>query len=118
MIVTTNYDTLIERALHERCRAFQVVMTPIDRPSGERVASGGRPALQNPLFTKALNSIVLPKMCRSFTRFMVALIQQADARSCVITEDDYFEIGGRIYESSLDATALSPRAAARRRAHR
>jgi hypothetical protein len=96
LIVTTNYDDLIERALDQAGRAYDVVVHTTDPALGDRVLwwphSAGRPepVNANKLFIDLDTTAVVYKMHGAVDR------REPQRDQFVITEDDYVDFLTRI----------------------
>jgi hypothetical protein len=101
VIATTNYDTLIEQAFRQEDRAFHLVMTPVNR-ARERVLMWWGPGESVARGVERPEQVdIQPSDVPIIYKIHGGVAPNGDWISSVITEDDYFEIGGRIYESSL-----------------
>ncbi|MDQ3820714.1 MAG: SIR2 family protein [Acidobacteriota bacterium] len=102
LIITTNYDTLIEQAFRERGRNFHMVMTPIYRHYDyKRRLLWWAPDVVQPVIQEIKEFSPIPKDLPVIYKIHGGFDPTGKWQSSVITEDDYFEIGGRIYEASL-----------------
>jgi hypothetical protein len=100
VIVTTNYDTLIEQAFRQANRAFHLVMTPVDAADksallwwgpGESVARVERPE----------RAFLEPPDITTIYKIHGGVAPNGEWITSVVTENDYFTIGGRTYASQL-----------------
>src|SRR5262249_2803058 len=101
LIVTTNYDTLIEQAFCEQGRKFHVIMTPIIREHDRGCVLWWAPSAKEPQVCKAVDFVPIPEDLPVIYKIHGGIDPTGEWYDSVITEDDYFEIGGRIYDSSL-----------------
>jgi len=102
LIITTNYNTLIERAFREAGREFHTIMTPIyDRSYSRHHVLWWAPGAEKPLVQTARGFKPTPEDLPVVYKVHGGFDPTGQWQRSVITEDDYFEIGGRIYESSL-----------------
>lgn len=96
LIITTNYDTLIEQSFREVGRTFHVIMTPIhDRSFVLWWGPDGACAHITP------DKLITPEDVPTIYKIHGGVSPTGEWISSVITEDDYFEIGGRLYDSKL-----------------
>jgi hypothetical protein len=100
LIVTTNYDTIIERAFRERGREFHVIMTPMEGDARGHILWWAPGAIE-PTVYRATQFVPTPEDLPMIYKIHGGFDPAGKWHGCVISEDDYFEIGGRIYESSL-----------------
>jgi hypothetical protein len=100
LIVTTNYDMLMERAFTEARREFHVLMTPFDsdKPAARSVLWWPPGAMQP---VEADEPALFDDGRSVLYKIHGGLDPNGEWHSCVVTEDDYFEIGGRLYNGSL-----------------
>jgi hypothetical protein len=107
LIVTTNYDKLIERAFHEAGREFHMIMSPAGRSDLPKSVLWWPPGATEPSMHSITDLPLTPQDLPVIYKIHGGFDPTGKWQGCVITEDDYFEIGGRIYESSLLPNALA-----------
>jgi hypothetical protein len=102
LIVTTNYDTLIEQAFLDQGREFHVVMTPIRAGQAEG-ALWWKPGAGDPrtCHYDELGRELRPEGTPIIYKIHGGLDLAGNWHGAVISEEDYFEIGGRTYDRSL-----------------
>jgi hypothetical protein len=97
-IVTTNYDTLIEQAFREAGREFHLIMSRLDTENRQRPVFWWPPGSTEPNIGELDR---LPEDLPVIYKLHGGFDPTCKWRRCVISEDDYFEVGGRVYESSF-----------------
>jgi hypothetical protein len=111
VLVTTNYDSLLESAFGELGREFHMLMTPVTN-EGDRKLLWWRPGATSPVDCRPTEFFLDTSDAAVIYKMHGGLDPAGEWRDCIVTEEDYFEIGGRVYESSL----LPPPIAAKLRA--
>lgn len=104
LIITTNYDLLIEKAFHQQNRAFHVIMTPVEKGGARHDLPRvlwWQPGAQEPTSCSTNEWSPVPEDLPVIYKFHGGFDPTGQWQPCTITDDDYFEIGGRIYNSSL-----------------
>jgi SIR2-like protein len=100
LILTTNYDTLIESGFREMGRPFHLVMTPMDVTEGRHVL-WWPPGAKEPQRERGDRLLLVPEELPVIYKIHGGFDPVGKWHTSVVTEEDYFEIGGRIYETSL-----------------
>ncbi len=112
LIMTTNYDTLIEDAFRKVGRQFHLLMTKIEWSRGWREGSlmwwkpddsVGRLVNHRQGGVDLLEPDDIPIIYKVHG----GAAPNGDWVNSIITEDDYFEIGGRLYSEKLLPPAVS-----------
>jgi hypothetical protein len=99
LIVTTNYDSLLERAFHEAGREFEMLMTLVEGDI-EKVFWWPAGAMEPRLVMPGDYRIFETKTPLIY-KIHGGLDPARSWRRCVITEDDYFQFGCRLYGGSI-----------------
>src|SRR6185436_20052731 len=100
LIVTTNYDCLIEQAFHAAGRSFHVVMPDLRERSPDAGLLWWRPRLAvEPVSRRDFNIFGLDEPV--IYKLHGGVAPDLRWQRAVVTEDDHFDIGGRIYARSL-----------------
>jgi hypothetical protein len=99
LIITTNYDSLIESSFRELGRPFHLIMTPVDT-SEKRYVLWWPPDATEPRSEREDRLLLSPDLPVIY-KMHGGFDPVGKWHTSVVTEEDYFEIGGRLYETSL-----------------
>ena len=99
LIVTTNYDTLVEDGLRSANVAFHLIMTPVDR-LGASTFLWWRPGDSAARVSDHKSVLIEPVDVPIVYKIHGGLAPNGDWIRAIITDVDYFEVGGRLYASS------------------
>ena len=98
LIVTTNYDDLMERALRDAGRPFDLVVHPTDRKDYDAAVFWWRAGAAEPEKPVAPNKLLIDLTTTTVVYKMHGTTHRADPQwdSYVVTEDDYVEFLSRL----------------------
>jgi hypothetical protein len=108
LVITTNYDTLIERAFFQAKKDFHLVVTPVGREEFTNKLLWWKPGVERPLACRP-NEVILPVGEESVVFKLHGSVDPGDGEfdSFVISEDDYFDMAGRYFEGALMPAAVA-----------